>query len=398
MAVSDDLHVLPGKFAYARSVSAPFWSMPGFAIPLFQLNDRSNAVYVQRVDEARKITGFDLFKDAPGAVPLKSPCYAGIGDQEVFALLDPSAVAYAGTRPKLSSVVKAWVSKIEAPLQRMSFARFCGDGRLAERAAAEAVKVKASEFRSENQAIRWFIDAVVLTELLTTLAASKRVAHVKISNDLLERVRVGVHLSKSLRIQIEVPRSLLQRDIKQTNNYGGKLARLLRLLHSATGREVDIKGVEEERGSWSARETVALTREAAETERVDRLLAEIRRCPRQEERVALLIRALISDRAAAWTVLENYSDRAGFAQNAIDHLREALRPEMKKNEFDRTIENELSRIISEAYPLNRGRVLLSFAHILGKHPKFANIIRDRTLRSNSRDVAMSRDAILNELS
>ena len=98
----------------------------------------------------RKIAGFHLFKDAPGAVPLELPCYAGIGDQEVFAFLDPSAVAYAGTRPKLSRVVKAWVAKIESPLQRMSFARFCGDGRLAERAAAEAVKVKASELRSEN--------------------------------------------------------------------------------------------------------------------------------------------------------------------------------------------------------------------------------------------------------
>ena len=77
----------------------------------------------------------DTLEETPYTVPLDLACRADVGIEEVFALVDPSAVAHAGTRAKLSRIVKTWVTKIDAPLLRMSFARFCGDKRLAERAA-----------------------------------------------------------------------------------------------------------------------------------------------------------------------------------------------------------------------------------------------------------------------
>jgi hypothetical protein len=398
MALSNgNLHFILGRRAQAEHVSVPFWSAPGFAIPLFRASDYSNAVYVQRVDEAHKIIGFEMFEGAQNLVPLEATCRASVGDQEVFAVVDPFSVAHAGNRATLSRIVKSWVTKIDTPLLRMSFARFCGELRLAEGAAEEAVKSKTSELRSEEQAIRWFLDAVVLTELLTTLASSSRRDQNGGRGNVLETAWAVVHLDSNRRIQIDVPRSLLQRENKGVTNYRKRLANLLRLVHTATGREVDVKGIAEKRSSWPASETVGLVTESSLSEKVSHFLSEITQCPRQEKRIALMIDAIISDRAAALVILENYSDSATLARKALTHLRDILNNSASDEDIEEKLKLAVSAIITAAYPLQKGRLLLDLARVLGKYPSLASVIRNRTIRSTSHNVMSVREAILNEL-
>jgi hypothetical protein len=127
------------------------------------------------------------------------------------------------------------------------------------------------------------------------------------------------------------------------------------------------------------------------------ILDDIKRYRRQEERVAALIDALISDVAAAWNVFQNYTDSAAFASKVIQHLRSVIRKDMDGRTVEQCVSAQLPAIINAAYPFQKGRLLLDFAHILGKYRLIGNVIREKTLNSSSNSVTIVRDLILEEL-
>lgn len=100
-----DTSASQGRFARVRFAAVPFWTAPGFAIPLFQWNASSNATYVQRVDVNRNIIGFDLFEGGSRVLPLEETLHVKIGDEELFAIVDPLSTAFAGTRTQLTPIV-----------------------------------------------------------------------------------------------------------------------------------------------------------------------------------------------------------------------------------------------------------------------------------------------------
>ena len=108
------------------AISVPFWTRPGFAIPLIQLGLSSNTVYIQSVDRSRKVNDFiyvecfSLDRRVPATYTVE------IGQAEVYALLDIRGRICIGTQKELSPDVSRWVEEIKAPLVRFSFARFCG--------------------------------------------------------------------------------------------------------------------------------------------------------------------------------------------------------------------------------------------------------------------------------
>jgi hypothetical protein len=140
-----------GRFARVRFAAVPFWTAPGFAIPLFQWNAHSNATYVQRVDVNRNIIGFDLFEGGGRVLPLRETLRVEIGDEELFAIVDPFSIAFAGTRTRLAPIVNSWVRTINFPLVRLSFARFCGNKALAIRSAEDAIREKTRELRAKRK-------------------------------------------------------------------------------------------------------------------------------------------------------------------------------------------------------------------------------------------------------
>ncbi len=178
------------------SLAVPFWTKPGFAIPLIQSSADSNTTYVQRVNGDRKIIGFDMFQGGSRIVPLESTHEARVGAREVFALVDPDGDPYAGTRNELAPIVKNWVRSVDPPLLRMSFALFCGDEALAEQSAAEAVKSKTSEFRDQEQAVLWFINAVIVAEVFSALTEAHGPQRERTKDRVFDNALASVRFSK----------------------------------------------------------------------------------------------------------------------------------------------------------------------------------------------------------
>ena len=103
-----DTSASPGRFARVRFAAVPFWTAPGFAIPLFQWNASSNATYVQRVDVNRNIIGFDLFEGGGRVLPLEETLHVKIGDEEL-SMSREWAVDQSGVRMTMRSMRPFWI-------------------------------------------------------------------------------------------------------------------------------------------------------------------------------------------------------------------------------------------------------------------------------------------------
>jgi hypothetical protein len=124
------------------SIGVPFDTPPGFTVPLVKLREGSNTTYVQRLDHYGRIVGFQAFDGQIKSIPLTSTYPLSVGGSEVYSLLDPGGRPHVGTKRELALSIRHWVTQIERPLLRMSFARFVGNNDVATKAAHEAIKEK----------------------------------------------------------------------------------------------------------------------------------------------------------------------------------------------------------------------------------------------------------------
>jgi hypothetical protein len=215
---------------------------------------------------------------------------AQIGDNELFALIDLAGRAHVGTQAELSSIVKLWVHQIDLPLTKMNFARFCGETSLAEKAASEAVKAKVAEFGDRKTAIIWFINSVIVADLLNALTSrAKDSSH---AEAFLEHIQVVVRFDRQ-RISVELPKSILER--QESTRYRKDLAKLLEFARKATQCEIDLIDDKQSRPAVDSQRPAA--------QRVTSLIEEIRRIPRQEERIAVIMRTLLTEAPAGFDVL-----------------------------------------------------------------------------------------------
>ncbi|WP_456620069.1 hypothetical protein [Bradyrhizobium sp. P5_C12] len=368
------------------SLAVPFWTQPGFAIPLVRSRADSNVAYVQRVGRNQRIVGFELFEGSSNIVPVSEPKEVRVGEKELFALIDPNGEPHTGPRNKLAPIVRQWVGHIDTPLVRMNFARFCGNDALATRSAAEAVRSKSLELKSKDDAILWFVDAVLIIELLNVLAGARNAKSLQIEDELLGNSLLSVQLDKD-RLSIELPAFLL--DQKAGAVKGFKLEKLLRFARQATGRGLDLKKKVQAGRTKSSREK--------ETEHLRSISENIRQLSTQEKRLARLIRSLVIEPLGP-KLLEHYSDKTVFMKKALLLLREALAPWPAKKQLDQKIAAVLLNIISTSYPRQKGRLLLQLARELNEFEHISAVIRNIATHSKSQDVIPLRDSIVEVLS
>lgn len=119
---------------------------------------------------------------------------------------------------------------------------------------------------------------------------------------------------------------------------------------------------------------------------------------RQEERVALLLRALHTDPETAWYVASSYSPRTQFEQKSMQIIRRHFEP----NVFPSMDPSKLAqycafRIFREVYPRNRGRYLLYLARHMGDETEVAAFVKQKASTSNAVDVEAFRDEIFEAL-
>ena len=378
-----DSLALGGLRLRVEYVAAPFWSAPGFAIPIFTSGRGSNTIYTQRADFYGKIIDFDEFVDNRSLVKIKDVLDASIGDQEIFAIIDPLRVAHAGTREILADHINQWISDIETPFSRLNFAVFCGNERIAKKAAAEAVDAKASEFGKREHAISWFINGFVVAELVRAILRSRDFR--KDANDAVRDVWSAIKVTVDKKITIEYKMQAEgdgEREIAKSND----LKNILSLARTASRLDVqfvimgksDVDNLGERKSDKSASEYIELI-------------------PRQEERIAKLIELVLLRGNSDKEILRNYAPKAKYERKAVDLLQEALRNSNTPLELLREVVRLTSELISSAYPPQRGRVLWEFARILGAQAEIAKIIREIVKGSKSLDILSVRDEILSEL-
>lgn len=382
---SDDFIFFSGVVSDA---CVPFWSAPGFAIPLVRSSIGANTPYIQRVDRDRKVIGYDILHGRIRSVAINSICTTKIGDPEVFALIAPDATAHAGPRSELSPIVRRWVEKIESPLLRMSFARFCGDQNIAYRSAAEAVNAKTVEFGSKEQAARWFMDSVVILDLLKVIEDTPVAA----LNFRGEEDVVGetprIEFTKDAKISIKVQKGKLN-NINSDSGRKEEVLSIANFVKAATGYNVDIKEAIEAR-------TAHFTIGGPPTRNAEGLIEGIKRRSRQEERLAMVLKSFIEDGPTGQLVLETYSDRATFARNAISYVQN-LNISGSTKEIELQIARAIPTIVKMAYPMQKGQILLDLASILGGHTYIGQVIRSLTTRSRASNVLILKEWIISKL-
>ncbi len=367
---------------YIERAEVPFWRGPGFVIPLVQSRYGSNASYIQRVDGGKKICGFVLFPAAYNSVPIVSPIPVRVGIQEVFAIVDPFGDAHAGTQKDLAGNIRRWLSKVESPLSRMNFARFCGDRRTEMGSAQQAFEMKIEEFNSEDLAVSWFVHSAVSRELFDIMRArSVRGSRAEVYNgEAFMTVRV-----RRASVDISLPTG-----IRQSNKaYSARLSPLLELVKAVTGRSVDVI-TEFSRLDYPKTDARII-------DNVDRILRRVSSLKRQEERVAILLEETLRDPRAGQAVLERHIERAGHAAAAIDLLRSTMLGYTSGVDVERMLEPVLREIILRSYPLQRGRLLLALSQHLSAYSLLTSTIRGFATRSRAREVLLYRDRILREL-
>lgn len=199
------------------------------------------------------------------------------------------------------------------------------------------------------------------------------------------QMKVDENYTEEARFTVGILKDQIDIEISHGNSYlSTNIDEILKFLRAATNRQIKLTHA-------------PFTEPRAPQMRSVHILDDVKRYRRQEERLAALIDALISDVAAAWIVFQSYTDSAAFASRAIQHLRSVLRADMDGRTIELCVSVQLPAIISAAYPFQKGRVLLAFAHILGKYRLIGNVIREKTLKSNSNSVSTVRDLILKEL-
>jgi hypothetical protein len=119
------------------------------------------------------------------------------------------------------------------------------------------------------------------------------------------------------RFTVKISKNQIDIEISHGNSYYSKkiIDEILIFLRAATSREIKLT---------HAPFNAPFTEPRASQMRSAHILDDIKRYRRQEERVAALIDALISDVAAAWNVFQNYTDSAAFASKVIQHLRSVI--------------------------------------------------------------------------
>jgi hypothetical protein len=128
--------------------------------------------------------------------------------------------------------------------------------------------------------------------------------------------------------------------------------------------------------------------------------AALRRSPRQEERLAIWLRALILYPEAALQALEDYNEPAQMARDMMSFLNAQLRDHLsleREQAREALVASLMSAVISQSYPRRRGVLLYYFAHHLGDLPSVAAQVVLIVAKSGARDIVIMRDKIVDTL-
>lgn len=354
----------------------PLASAVGFALPIFARSAQSDLL-VQVIDERRGIVkGFsNLDLDGALPIPVEDDLFVQIGDPQIFVFVARGGDALCGSlerlTPNLRSCAEEMIRHVDIRLQIYELV-----GSDEEKRAARASHQDKVERELGERSGKFFFNASLRGELWDMLLqdapddeAADRILSI--------RSRLDASLDEVGEVQLNL-QSLDQRDSWwiDTEKVRAELRERFTFPSGLSGAK-----------NWKN-----------ELEDSDLLFHGIE-AARQEERVVLLLHALLSDSANAWLIANAYTPRTRFEQKCLQIIRRHFEPGALPGVGVAKLAQYCAfRIFQEVYPRNRGLYLLFLSRHLGGQEEVAGFVKDKLLRSNAVDVIAYKDEIFAALS
>jgi hypothetical protein len=343
----------------------------GFALPLFAHPVDPNVRLVQEVDEFRNvIAGFKVLDDDLSSSEVSSlfgPA-AKIGGDIVHVFITEDGRAYAGTIAELRSILMDYVNHhSERRAVILQIQELIGTG-YEKRIARSNMRDVVQRYAGTKSAQAFYQGSTLRTALWQHLlalapndAAAKRI--------LAARKRLSAEVDSDGTIKLDLT-ALAPTDRALFDEQ--KIVAQLKAEFDTASDGVALFG-----------DRVQSIESTSTPETLDEILRKIKNTGRQEERIAILIEAILRDRDTGIQVLRRYQhDRAKFAQWALHELRRRLSGQSHDSSQDELLIADLiPRFFTQQYPLARGSLLYYLAKHLAKWPHINGAIRrslDRT--------------------
>lgn len=348
----------------------------GFALPVFaDLKADSNALFIQEVDALKGTVS--SFRALDGR--LDGLTWAGdltkvrVGDAPIYAFKAGDGTVHTGGLLELKNVLRDFVDKNPHNTGvNLQIAELVGDQTVKRVARA---KVQLNIARSDAVAAKEFFVGSVLRESLWARLLDAAPNDNAARRILARRPLIGVRLDDGNLIHLNLA-ALDPSDFARTSALE-LTTEIQTEYEQSLSDAANLEGIKETYDPS--------TIPSDQTRAVQDLVRRVVYTGRQEERIAILLDAIIQNRGIGISALLQYgSDRAMFANKALASIRKAVIGHDTSNSKDELIVASLvPRFFTDSFPMNRGELLYYLARHLAKYPLVNDAIRRRLRSSHS---------------
>ena len=344
----------------------------GFALPLLAHPREPTARLIQEVDEFDgTVSNFRVLEgEVQRGVPIERPRSVKVGGPIIHVFITQEGAAHVGSLTELETILKRFAAnfpdKRSVVLQIYELV-----GTDVERRAARAQMHNFITQRSGSNAAQSFYSGSVLRSTLWdgVLAAAPNAESAQ--RILRVRSKLGAAISENGRLELDL--SALDPRDSELIDLGRLTSEILSKFDITPAQTLPPLSANEDPSS------------IIQSGRVSEILRRAKAAGRQEERVAILIDALLEDRDTGFAALTQYGkDRAQFANWALQELRSHFfaREDSRKND-QLIVAHLIPRFFSHYYTLSRGELLLYLATHLAKWPAVNQALRQTLNRTAS---------------
>jgi hypothetical protein len=370
------------------------YGKPSFGLPILTA-EGDERQFVQEIDELTgHISNFRLLETndrmAPCIEVSRPLLKVRTGQFPVHAFIDEKGKVHIGTLEQLGNILRAFLSSHpNSTALKLQIVEMIGDDYEKKISRIKMRNLVAST--SGSNAARAFYEGsalrVTLWQRLASLAGSEEAARRIL--DARSKLSATITEDGSIKINLE---ALSPEDREAINQ-----EQLQNELKN------DFSEIEVDENEDVGQYVVDHDGEGAE---VEVILRKARSAGRQEQRVAILIDAILRDRYSGIAALRAYkSDRGKVANWVLQELNRRLEHLPQDTQLFATsaksdellIADLVPKLFTHTFPMNRGSMLLILARQLGSWPEINAAIRRVTERSQSFVVGMYREDIYNEL-
>ncbi|WP_339031361.1 hypothetical protein WI604_07185 [Bradyrhizobium symbiodeficiens] len=368
----------------------------GFALPVFAHPENASILLVQEIDEVDgMVRGFTRLIDTDlPLIAVHNAAPAAIGAPPVHAFLTDNGVAYAGTAIQLQSFLRDFAAKNPSRhATNLQIAELIGTGSEKKNARARMRNVVA-QHAGANAAASFYAGALqtAMWNILIRGAKSEDIARRIIE----ARSRLNASIADG---SLVVDLDAIAPDDRATIDVNELKTNIL--------SEFELRP-DTEAAPEPTREATSTDADAIQR-RIMELIRRINNCPRQEERISILIDAILADLTIGLSALLQYSsDRAKFANWTLGQLRDLflqpglvessltsisanpIQPElfaaesglkMRLRDFDAKLDPEaaiaalIPKLFTRQFPMSRGELLYYLSKHLAKWPQVNRAIQ-----------------------